>query len=156
MPLLVTEKHVAARNAVNARADLIELMLRKSIRPLIGRKAWKTSGNGGMSALLKKAVDAVENVERLNRTGSHWQLIVRSDVSWLTADLALWDAESGRTVETLFLGRRDSEGLLTEVDEKPGQRPQFTIQQVESARARAYELERQARELLSTVSCFNR
>ena len=154
--MLVTDKHVAARNAVNARADLIELMLRDAIRPLIGKKVWKISGHGGPSAALSRAVDAVAEVERLNQSGSHWHLIIHSHVSWLSADLSIWQDGSGRTTETLHLGRRDPDGLLTEVDEAPGHRPQFTLAQVEATRARAYELQREARELLSSVRCFDR
>ena len=54
--MLTTQKHIDARNAVNARADLIELMLRESMRPLIGRKVWKVSGHGGQAAALSRAV----------------------------------------------------------------------------------------------------
>jgi|TARA_R100000482_G_scaffold98610_1_gene42532 hypothetical protein len=154
--MLITEKHITARNAVNARADLIESMLRESMRPLIGRKVWKVSGHGGQAAALSRAVESVCEAERLNRDGSRWFLIVHSDVHWICADLYVWQEGSGRTVETMFLGRRDSDGMLTDVDEQPGQRPQFTLQQVKSARARAYELESEARKLRSSVACFER
>ena len=154
--MLTTEKHISARNAVNARADLIESMLRESMRPLIGRKVWKVSGHGGQAAALSRAVESVCEAERLNRDGSRWFLIVHSDVHWICADLYVWQEGSGRTVETMFLGRRDSDGMLTDVDEQPGQRPQFTLQQVKSARARAYELESEARKLRSSVACFER
>jgi len=154
--MLTTEKHISARNAVNARADLIESMLRESMRPLIGRKVWKVSGHGGQAAALSRVVESVCDAERLNQDDSRWFLIVRSDVHWICADLSVWQDGSGRTVETLFLGKRDSEGILTEVDEQPGQRPKFTLQQVESARARAYELESEARKLRSSVACFER
>lgn len=154
--MLITQKHIDARNAVNARADLIESMLRESMRPLIGRKVWKVSGHGGQAAALSRAVESVCDAERLNRDDSRWFLIVRSDVHWIVADLSIRQDGSGRTVETMFLGRRDSDGILTEVDHQPGQRPQFTLKQVESARAHAYELEREARKLRSSVACFER
>ena len=60
--------------------------------------------------------------------------------------------------ESFRIGRRDDDGVMTEADSPayPEGRRQFTLAEVKAAGDRAYELETEARQLRSSIACFNR
>ena len=113
---------------------------------------WKTSGYGGLIAKLEKEIEAYKNDHNISHP---WRLIVRSDVSWITAELDYFVKEVGYTKETIFLGKRDDNGTLLELSECR-KRPQFIYEDVIATEEKAYELEKQARELRSSIACFRK
>lgn len=147
----INQSTVDARNAVNRQANETEGHLIRILSPYQGKKVWKTSGYGGLVAKLEKEFDTYcesHNVEH------PWRLIVKSDVSWITAELSLWTKEAGYTKELIFLGKRDNSGVLTELGECK-KRQIYNLEEVRLAESMAYDLEKQARELRRTISCFN-
>ena len=146
----INQSTVDARNAVNRQADETEGHLIRILSPYQGKKVWKMSGYGGLVAKLEKELGTY----RENHNVKHpWRLIVRSDVSWITAELSLWTQEAGYTKETLFLGKRDDSGVLTELGECQ-KRQIYDLEEVQLTESMIYDLEKQARELEKTISCF--
>ena len=147
----INQSTIDARNAVNRQADMIEGHLIRILSPYQGKKVWKTSGYGGLIAKLEKELDAYRVMHNVEHP---WRLIVRSDVSWITAELSLWTQEAGYTKETLYLGKRDDSGILTELGECK-KRQTYDLEEVKLTAEKIYSLEKQARELKRTIYCFN-
>ena len=146
----INQSTIDARNAVNRQADMIEGHLIRILSPYQGKKIWKMSGYGGLVAKLEKELDAYRVMHNVEHP---WRLIVRSDVSWLTAELSLWTQEAGYTKETLYLGKRDDSGILTELGECK-KRQIYDLEEVRLTESMAHDLEVQAMQLRSTISCF--
>ena len=153
--MAITRTAVNCRNIVNLKANQVEGHLLRILSPYQGKKVWKTSGYGGLIAKLQKEIEAYENDHNISHPCGRWRLIVRSDVSWITAELDYFVQEVGYTKETIFLGKRDNNGTLLELSECR-KRPQFIYEDVIATEEKAYELEKQARELRSDIACFKR
>jgi len=150
--MTISRAAVNCRNIVSLKANVVEGLLIRILSPYQGKKVWKTSGYGGLIAKLQKEIEAYEN----NHNISHpWRLIIRSEVSWITAELSYFVQEVGYTKETLYLGKRDDNGTLIELGECR-KRPQFTYENVIAIEQKAYELEKQAREMRSSIACFRK
>lgn len=153
---------IDARNKLNAMADCFEPALISALASLAERKVWKVSGYGGLTVAAKKVVDDLAASFGLTHEFG-WRLVITSPVTSLTAELT-YRYETGETgcayaTEAFRIGRRDDSGILTEPEAEvtyPAGRPQFTVHEVETALARAFELETQARDLRRSVSCFTR
>ena len=150
--MAITRTAVNCRNIVNHKANEVEGHLLRILSPYQGKKVWKTSGYGGLIAKLQKEIKAYEDNHNISYP---WRLIVRSDVSWITAELSYFVQEAGYTKETLYLGKRDDNGTLLELGECR-KRPQFIYEEVIEAEQKAYELERQAWKLQSSIACFKK
>jgi hypothetical protein len=150
--MTITRAAVNCRNIVNFKANEVEGHLLRILSPYQGKKVWKTSGYGGLIAKLQKEIEAYEKDHNISNP---WRLIIRSDVSWITAELDYFVQEIGYTKETLYLGKRDDNGTLVELGECR-KRPQFTYENVIAIEEKAYELEKQAREMRSSIACFRK
>ena len=153
--MIIDQRAIDARNALNATADLLEPELQATMADYLGKKVWKISGYGGMTAAVAKRINAIELPDT-------YRLIITSHVSWITAELTYRYDRGDGTVnyikETFQIARRDDDGVMTETDSPtyPAGRPQFTLAQVETTNKRAFELEQQARDLRRSVAYFNR
>jgi hypothetical protein len=149
-PMAITRTQINCRNIVNAKANEVEGHLARIFSPYQGKKVWKTSGYGGLIAKLQKEIEAYEYDHNISHP---WRLVLRSDVSWITATLDYFVSEVGYTKECIFLGKRNDKGVLVELSECI-KRPQFIDEEVFATEKRIWELEKQARELKSTISCL--
>lgn len=150
--MTISRAEVNCRNIVNFKADQIEGHLIKILSPYQGKKVWKISGYGNLIAKLQKEIEAYTDDHNISYP---WRLIIRSDVSWITADLSYFVQEVGYTKEMLYLGKRDDNGTLLELGECR-KRPQFIYEEVAATEQKAYELEKQARELRSSIAYFKK
>ena len=153
--MLIDQKAIDARNALNKTADWLEPELQAAMADFLGKKVWRISGYGGLAAAVSKRIDAVQLPDG-------YRLIITSPVRWITAELTYRYDRGDGTVnyikEDFVIARRDDDGVMVETDKLTyqGGRPQFTLSQVKSANDRAADLEDQARKLRSSVSCFRR
>ena len=153
--MIIDQKAIDARNHLNATADRFEPELQSLMADFLGKKVWRISGYGGVTAAIAKRIDAIELPEG-------YRLIITSPVGWITAELTYrYDRGDGcvnHIKESFQIARRDDDGVMTETDSLayPAGRPQFTLAQVETTKARAWELESQARDLRSSIACFSR
>lgn len=158
----IKQHDIDARNKLNAMADCVEPVLIAALASLTEKKVWKVSGHGGLTAAAKRAVDDLAASFGLTHEAG-WRLVITSPVTSITAELT-YRYETGESAcayatEAFRIGRRDDCGILTESEANvayPCGRPQYTVHQVETALARAYELESQARDLRRSVACFTR
>ena len=157
--MIIDQRAIDARNQLNRKADEVEPMLQALFAGFLGKKVWKISGYGGLTAAVNKEVERLSEAHGLTHEQGY-RLIIRSEVSWIRAELRLcYRVESGAVqyIDCGFnAGKRDDQGILTERGELcyPAGRPQFTLDQVQATRKRAYELENQARDLRLSISCF--
>ena len=143
---------VDARNQLNARAMAAETELLTILAPWIGRKVRKTSGHGGWVAKLEPVIH--ESTDRNYRT-------------WLTCQHSWLQLECQSMVQLqphgvsyakaqLSIGKIDETGVLLELFQPTELRTNYTAQEIEFARARAYELEQQARDIRHNIREFER
>ena len=157
--MIIDQRAIDARNRLNRKADDVEPMLQALFASYLGKKVWRISGYGGLTAAVAKEVERLANAHGLTHE-SGYRLIISSEVAWIRARLQLrYNVESGGVnyIDCGFhAGKRDDQGVLIERAELcyPAYRPQFTLDQVQATKKRAYELEQQARDLRSSVSCF--
>lgn len=164
----VNQSDISARNQLNAMADILERDLINAMAQFTGKKVWKKSGYGSLTAATAKIVDGIIDAHDLDRdnrgaTSGPWTVTFASQVNsvWCTIKLR-YDTTQGHcdyVEESFRIGRRDENGILIEPEQElafPEGRPQFTQRQVEYALKAADNLEAQARNLRSTVSCFQR
>lgn len=154
---IIDQAAIDARNELNRTADQLERDLQAFMAAHLGKKVWKISGWGGFTSAVSKHLQPIEA-----ELPPGYRLIIRSEVSGIWADLKLcYERPEGGvhySKETFRIGRRDDTGVMTEADTPayPEGRPQFVLADVKAAADRAYELEKQARELRSSIACFNR
>jgi len=154
---IIDQAAIDARNELHRTADRVERDLQALMAAHIGKKVWKISGWGGLTSAVAKKLATVES-----ELPPRYRLIIRSEVSGIWADLDVnYDRPEGGVNyirESFRIGRRDDDGVMTEADVPayPEPREQFTLAEVKAAADRAYELEQQARQLRSSIACFNR
>jgi hypothetical protein len=151
-------ERVADQNRINALANEIEGHLLRLLSPWQQKKAFKTSGWGGMVAALQKAFDAYCESHGYNvpatddaRASEVWLNLYRQYTS-VTATVSL-RCNSGVKVD-LYLGRTNDAGVLITEADGHKRRTDYTVAEIESAFARAYQLESEARELRSNYREF--
>ena len=147
---------VDARNQLNANAMAAEAELLAILTPWIGRKIRKTSGHGGWVAKLEPAIRDFEG----KRTSRQNQIWIACQHSWLQLEyknmLQLQPHGVSYSTAHLSIGKIDETGVLLELFQPTELRTDYTTTEVEFARARAYELEQQARDLRHTIREFER
>ena len=146
---------VDARNQLNAAAMAAEAELIAILTPWIGRKIRKTSGYGGWVAKLEPTIREFES-NLTSRTNNAW---IACQHSWLHLEVKnMLQMERGVSYAKadLSIGRVDDSGVLTELYQPTELRTDYTTTEVEFARARAYELEQQARDLRHSIREFER
>ena len=146
---------VDAHNQLNAAAMAAEAELLAILTPWIGRKIRKTSGYGGWVAKLEPAIREFEG-KLTSRTNHAW---IACQHSWLHLEVKnMLQMERGvhYTKADLSIGKVDETGLLLELFPPSELRTNYTTIAVEFARARAYELEQQARDLRHSIREFER
>ena len=154
---IIDQAAIDARNELNRTADRVERDLQALMAAHKGKKVWKISGWGGLTSAVAKKLATIEA-----ELPPRYRLIIRSEVSGIYAQLDLnYDRPEGGVNyirEDFRIGRRDDDGVMTEADTPayPDGRRQFVLADVKAAADRAYELEKQARELRSSIACFNR
>jgi hypothetical protein len=127
----------------------------------LNKKVWK---KGGRSMAFIKAVDAFEKAHKIDYSEGFYMLM-RSEIAWIHCELVhRYEEPNGNgyaisnTIRADFrIGKRDGDGVLVELEDGltyPEGRPQFDLATVKAAADRAYDLERQARELRSSISVF--
>lgn len=151
---------ISARNQLNAMADILERDLINAMAKFNGKKVWKISGYGGVTAAASKAFDAVINAHGLER-GSGWLVTFSGQGRSIWCELRMcYDTTPGHcdyVKESFRIGQCDDNGILTAPETQLTYmkgRPQFTERQVEFTLKTVENLEAQARKLRSTVSCF--
>ena len=155
--LRIDQAAIDARNNLNAMADQVEPELQALMADHLGKKVWKISGWGGLTSAVAKKLATIEA-----ELPERYRLIIRSEVSGIWADLQYrYRTPDGGYIyskETFRIGYRDDNGVMTEADTLayPDGRPQFVLAEVKAAADRAYQLESEARELRSSIACFNR
>ena len=154
---IIDQAAIDARNELNRTADRVEQDLQALMAFNLGKKVWKISGWGGLTASVAKQLATIEA-----ELPPRYRLIIRSEVSGIWADLDVnYERPEGGVKyvrESFRIGRRDDDGVMTEADSPayPDGRKQFTLAMVKATADRAYEYEQQARQLRSSIACFNR
>ena len=163
--MYVTQRAIDARNKLNLKADQIEAGLLQLMPDFLNKKVWKISGYGNPTKAFEKVTDAFEKDNGIDHSGGFYMLM-RSEVAWIRCELVYRYEEPTRgggyatsnTIRSDFrIGKRDSDGLLVELEDSltwPEGRPQFDLATVKAAADRAYDLEGQARKLRSSISVF--
>jgi hypothetical protein len=142
---------VDARNHLNTRAMAAEAELLAILTPWIGRKIRKTSGYGGWVAKLEPVIR--EFTDRGDRT---W---LTCQHSWLALECQnRLQMERGVTYAKaqLSIGKIDDTGILLELFQPTELRTDYTAQEIDEARAEAYRLESEARDLRHKIREFER
>ena len=143
---------VDARNQLNTRAMAAEAELLAILTPWIGRKIRKTSGHGGWVAKLEPVIREFSD---------------RGDRTWLTCQhrwvmlecqsmLQLQPHGVSYAKAQLSIGKIDDTGVLLELFQPTELRTDYTAQEIDEARAEAYRLESEARELRHKIREFER
>ena len=154
---IIDQAAIDARNELNRTADRVERDLQALMASQLGKKVWKISGWGGLTSAVAKKLATIEA-----ELPPRYRLIIRSEVSGIWADLDVhYDRSMGGVnyiKESFRIGRRDDDGVMAEADAPayPEGRKQFVLADVKAAADRAYQLESEARELRSSIACFNR
>lgn len=162
--MYVTQRAIDARNKLNLKADQVESALLQLMPNFLNKKVWKKSGSHDRSAAFIKAIDAFEKDHGLDFSNGFYMLM-RSDIAWIHCELVYrYEEPNGdgyaisNTIRADFrIGKRDDDGVLVELEDSltyPEGRPQFDLATVKAAADRAYDLEKQARELRSSISVF--
>ena len=160
----VTQRAIDARNKLNSKADQIESALLQLMPDFLNKKVWKKSGSYDRSAAFIKAIDAFEKAHGMDFSEGFYMLM-RSEVAWIHCELVYRYEEpngdgyaiSNKIRADFRIGKRNDDGVLVELEDGltyPEGRPQFDLVTVKAAADRAYELEKQARELRSSISVF--
>jgi hypothetical protein len=143
---------VEARNQLNANAMAAEAELIEILTPWLGRKIRKMSGYGGWVAKLEPVIR--EFTDRGDRT---W---LTCQHSWLTLEcqsmLQLQPHGVSYSKAQLSIGKIDETGVLLELFQPTELRTNYTATEIDFARARAFELEQQARDLRHSIREFER
>lgn len=159
--MYVTQRAIDARNKLNRKADQVEAALLELMPDFLNKKVWK---KGGRSAAFIKAIDAFEKAHKIDYSEGFYMLM-RSEIAWIHCELVHRYEEPNtggyaisNTIRADFrIGKRDDGGVLVELEDSltyPKGRPQFDLATVKDTADRAYDLEKQARELRSSVSVF--
>lgn len=153
----LTPQLVDTRNAVNARAMVIQCDLAQLLAPYLGRKARKVSGYGGWVAALAKELEQYQSEQQ----AEGFRCWLRVYHSWITleVDTTCRTADGGAVQyvkANLSVGKVDESGVLLELFDLQQLRTDYSQAEIEAKRANAYELERQARELRSELRDFER
>ena len=147
---------VDARNQLNARAMAAEAELLAILTPWIGRKIRKTSGYGGWVAKLEPVIRAYE-VRTGNKADRVW---LACSVSWISLEirhtLQLQPHGVSYSKAQLSIGKIDDTGILLELFQPTELRTDYTAQEIDEARAEAYRLESEARDLRHKIREFER
>jgi len=162
--MYVTQRAIDARNELNLKADQVESALLQLMPDFLNKKVWKISGYGNPTKTFEKAVDAFEKAHKVDHSEGFYMLM-RSEIAWIHCELVHRYEEPNaggyaisNTIRADFrIGKRDDDGVLIELEDSltyPEGRPQFDLATVKAAADRAYDLEKQARELRSSVSVF--
>ena len=162
--MYVTQTAIDARNKLNLKADQVESALLQLMPDFLNKKVWKKSGPYDRSAAFIKAIDAFEKDHGIDFSNGFYMLM-RSEIAWVHCELVYRYEEPGsngyavsKTIRANFrVGKRDDDGVLVELEDSltyPEGRPQFDLATVQAAADRAYDLEKQARELRSSISVF--
>lgn len=154
---IIDQAAIDARNELNRTADRVEAELQALMAAHKDKKVWKISRWGGLTSAVAKKLATIEA-----ELPPRHRLTIRSEVSGIWAELQLrYERPEGGVhycKESFRVGRRDDDGVMTEADTPayPDGRPQFVLADVKAAADRAYQLESEARELRSSIACFNR
>ena len=146
---------IEARNQLNTAAMAAEAELIAILTPWIGRKIRKTSGYGGWVAKLEPTIREFES-NLTSRTHHAW---IACQHNWLHLEVKnMLHMERGVSYAKadLSIGKVDDTGVLEELYQPTELRTDYTTTEVEFARARAYELEQQARDLRHSIREFER
>ena len=147
----VTLHTVQKRNAFNNLLNFVERDLITILGGWSGQKIWKVSGNGGMAAKFKKAVELYTDSKgyRDPETDVFVHLVVRHNCL-----LAFVRNRRDVLSADIYLGRTDEDGNLSRIDPPLARRTDYTVEAVQHASDRAYQLETEARSLRSSISDF--
>ena len=149
---------VEARNGLNRAAMAAETELLEILVPYIGRKVRKTSGYGGWVAKLEPEIKAFIDRQVAECIRQAW---ISCQASWIDLEcktIIQLPERSGCTYlkAQLSIGKVDESGVLLELFQPTTLRTDYTVSEIEFARARAYELESQARDLRHQVREFDK
>ena len=149
----VTLTTVQNRNAFNNLCNFVERDFITTLGGWNGQKIWKVSGNGGMTAKFKKAVELYTDAKgyRDPETDVFVHLVVRHNCLQ-----AFVRNRKDALSADVYLGRIDGQGNLSRIDPPLARRTDYTVDGVREASDRAYQLEVEARSLRSSISDFTR
>jgi hypothetical protein len=158
MARTISAERVADQNRINALANEIEGHLLRLLSDWQQKKAFKTTGWGGMVVGLQKAFDSYCESHGYNvpatddtRASEVWLNLYRQYNS-VVATVSL-RCNSGVKVD-IYLARTNDAGVLITEADCIKRRTDYTVAEIESAFARAYQLESEARELRSNYREF--
>ena len=150
-----TCERVDARNAFNATCNEIEGHLIRILSEWQGRKIWKTSGYGGLTAKFEPVLRAYEESHGYNLVADECRIYINVRVQYNRVTAFVRDTRTALSAE-LSLGRVNDSGEVASVDEVYQSKTDYTLEGVISAREKAYALECEARELRLSIAEFDR
>lgn len=150
--MILSQDRIDSQNQFNAAANVAQDQLRRVLVDWVGRKAWKVSGSGGAVAKLAAAVAGLSDAAGWNQQGAPFVCLVCRH-GCLSAFFR--GAFAGRQLSTdIELGRVDDSGTLAKLYGRQPRRTDYTVEEIRATTERAYELEREARQLRRSVSEF--
>ena len=151
-----TCERVDARNAFNATCNEIEGHLIRILSEWQGRKIWKTSGYGGLTAKFEPVLRSYDESHGYNLVADSCHIYINVRVQHGTQIVAfVRDTHSALSAD-LYLGRTTEAGEVLSINECRQRKTDYTLEGVISAREKAYALECEARELRLSIAEFDR
>lgn len=151
-----TCERVDARNAFNATCNEIEGHLLRILSEWDGRKIWKTSGYGGLTAKFEPVLRSYQTSHGYNLTAEGCRIWVNVRVQHGTQIVAfVRDTHQALSAE-MYLGRTTEAGEVSSLNECRQRKTDYTLEGVVRTREKAYALECQARDLRRSIADFDR
>ena len=150
-----TCERVDARNAFNATCNEIEGHLLRILSEWQGRKIWKSSGYGGLTAKFEPVLRSYQTSHGYNLTADscHIWISIRVQYNQITAFVR--DTRAALSAD-LYLGRVNDSGEVVSLSECRERKTDYTLESVIRTREKAYALECEARDLRSSIADFDK
>ena len=151
-----TCESVDARNAFNLTCNEIEGHLLRLLSEWQGRKIWKTSGYGDLTAKFEPVLRSYQTSHGYNLTADSCRIWVNVRVQHGTQIIAFVRDTRAALSADLYLGRVNDSGEVLSLSECRERKTDYTLEGVVRTREKAYALECQARDLRRSIADFDR
>ena len=150
-----TCERVDARNAFNATCNEIEAHLLRILSEWQGRKIWKTSGYGDLTAKFAPVIRDYEASHGYNQKGDGCRIWISIRVQYNQIIAFVRDTDAALSAD-LYLGRVNDSGEVSSLSECRQRKTDYTLEGVIRTREKAYALECQARDLRRSIADFDK
>ena len=150
-----TCERVDARNAFNATCNEIEAHLLRILSEWQGRKIWKTSDYGGLTAKFEPVIQSYQESHGYNQKGDGCRIWINIRVQFNQVIAFVRDTDAALSAD-LYLGRVTDAGEVDRIGECRQRKTDYTLEGVIRTREKAYALECQARELRRSIQDFDK